>query len=88
MFWKKKKERQLADSRTDKPASLGFQGETWRQFRRNRQAVWSWRTVLFLALIALLADFLASDKPLYCQLEGKTYLPVVQQYGVDLGWYQ
>lgn len=88
MLWKRKKERQPAANGATEPTGAGFHREAWRQFRRNRQAVWTWRTVLFLALVALLADFLASDKPLYCQLDGKTYFPVVQQYAADLGLYQ
>lgn len=38
-----------------------------------------------LIAVALLGDFLANEKPLYCVLEGKTYFPVIRQYGVDLG---
>lgn len=57
-----------------------------RQFRKNRLAVWSLRALYVLLFVALFADFLANEKPLYCKIEGKTYFPVFKQYAVDLGW--
>jgi len=41
---------------------------------------WAISYFFLLLLIALFADFLANDKPLYCKLEGKTYFPVLQEY--------
>lgn len=69
-------------------AMLTFRQQTWRQFRGNRQALWSWRIALFLAFIAIFADFLSNDKPLYCQLNNRIYFPVLQQYAVDIGVYR
>lgn len=59
---------------------------TWRRFRRNRPAWWSLRVLALLAFIAVFADFLANEKPLYARLEGRNYFPVVRQYAVDLGF--
>lgn len=56
-----------------------------RQFRKNRLAVWSLRVLYMLLFIALFSDFLANEKPIYCKLNGKTYFPIIQQYGVDMG---
>jgi len=56
-----------------------------RQFRKNRLAVWSLRLLFFLLFIALTADFLANEKPLYCRIDGKVYFPVLKQYAVGLG---
>ena len=60
--------------------------KTYRRFRRRRK--WPWVVLIFFAAIALFADFLANEKPLYCKLEGKTYFPALYQYGADLGIYQ
>ncbi|MCC6723758.1 MAG: ABC transporter permease [Saprospiraceae bacterium] len=59
--------------------------QVWRRFRKGRMARWSWRVLLGLGIVALLADFIANEKPLYCKLGGNTYFPVFKQYAVDLG---
>ena len=51
-------------------------------------AVWSLRFLFVLLFIALFADFIANEKPLYCKLDGKGYFPVFQQYAVSLGLKQ
>jgi peptide/nickel transport system permease protein len=56
-----------------------------KQFRKNRLAVWSFRFIVFLALLALTADFLANEKPLVCKYKGHVYSPVLREYGVQLG---
>lgn len=56
-----------------------------RQFLKNRIAVWSLRLLYLLLFIALTADFLANEKPLYCKIEGKAYFPVLKQYAVGIG---
>ncbi|MGB1218118.1 MAG: hypothetical protein ACPG5P_09585, partial [Saprospiraceae bacterium] len=56
-----------------------------RQFRKNKRALYSLYFVIFLAGIAIFADFIANDKPLICKYEGSTYYPVLKSYGVDLG---
>ncbi len=57
----------------------------WRQFRKNRLGMVSLMFVVFLGLVALLADFLANDKPIVAQYRGRLLFPVLQQYAVDLG---
>ncbi|MCB0550885.1 MAG: ABC transporter permease [Phaeodactylibacter sp.] len=56
-----------------------------RQFRKNRLAVWSLRLLYLLLFIALTADFIANERPLYCRIDGETYFPVFKQYAVGLG---
>ena len=56
-----------------------------RQFSSNKRALYSWYIVLFMALVAIFADFLANEKPIYCQYKGNTYFPVFRDYGVSLG---
>ncbi len=62
-----------------------YRRRVYRAFRQNKLALWSLRILYFFLFIAIFSDFLANDKPLYCQLEGKTYFPVLKSYGVDLG---
>lgn len=66
-------------------ASDSFWRSVWRQFRRNRIALAGYYVVLLLLLIALFADFLANDRPLYLSYKGNTYFPIVHGYLVDVG---
>ena len=56
-----------------------------RQFKKNKRAVFSFYVVFFLAIIAIFADFLANEKPIYCVYKGHSYFPIFKEYGVDLG---
>ncbi|MFN8276534.1 MAG: ABC transporter permease [Chitinophagales bacterium] len=56
-----------------------------RQFRKKKTAVVSLYIVVFLAVIAVLAPFLANEKPLYCQYQGETYFPVFKDLAVSFG---
>ncbi len=56
-----------------------------RQFSKHRLGVWSVYTVAFLAVIAILADFLANDKPIAASYNGRVIFPVVKSYSVALG---
>ena len=62
-----------------------YQGMLWRQFRRNRAARWSIRIFTVLLLIAVLGDFIANEKPIYCKIEGTNYFPIFRSYMVDAG---
>ena len=68
-----------------------------RQFNKNRLAVWSLRFFIFILCLAVFADFLANDKPIFCSVnvmltnengvkEKKTRImsPVLHQYFVDI----
>jgi peptide/nickel transport system permease protein len=46
----------------------------WRQLRRNRLAMGAATVLVLLALVALLADCLASDLPIVVRFQGETYL--------------
>lgn len=56
-----------------------------RRFTSNKRAVVSMYVLLFLILVALMADFIANDKPIYCSYQGETYFPVFKEYGVKSG---
>ncbi|MFI5211812.1 MAG: ABC transporter permease [Ignavibacteria bacterium] len=55
------------------------------QYRKNKLAVAALFVVAFLVLMALTADFVANDKPLYCSYKGSSYFPVFKEYAVELG---
>ncbi len=46
---------------------------------------WSKRALIFLIFVAVFADFLANEKPIYCEIDGQSYFPIFQEYGVQLG---
>ncbi len=57
-----------------------------RRLCQTRQGRWVWRGLVVIALLYILADFLAQDKPLLAQYQGKVYAPVALEYLVDWGW--
>lgn len=81
LFWRKK----LQQVPTDGAQSQDYWSIVVRQFKKNRLAVWALRFFYGLLFVALFADFLANEKPLYCKVDGETYFPVFRQYAVDLG---
>ncbi len=56
------------------------------QFFKSRRAKWSLRIVYVLLFIAVFADFIANEKPIYCQIEGIHYFPILHEYAENLGW--
>ena len=58
------------------------------RLRKNRLAMFALRMVVFLALLALFADFIANNKPFYTRYEGETYFPIFNDYLETLGLYQ
>ena len=52
------------------------------QFKKNKLAYTAFYIMLSFFLVAIFADFLANDKPIYCKYEGKYYSPVVKEYFV------
>lgn len=68
------------------------QKSIWRnvmqRFRKNRLAVFAYRIVLFLTLVAIFADFIAYNKPFYAVYQGETYYPLFNDYAEKLGLYQ
>src|SRR5687767_2512732 len=56
-----------------------------KQFRRKKTAVISLYIVIVLAAIAVLAPFLANEKPLVCKYNGEIYFPVLKEIAVGFG---
>ncbi|HYR41520.1 MAG TPA: ABC transporter permease [Terriglobia bacterium] len=72
----------LATAPTDLPRD--YWSIVGRQFRRNRIAVAGLAVVAGFFAIALLADFVANDKPLVMIYQGRIYFPVIKDYAVWL----
>ena len=52
----------------------------WRNFKRNRRALWSLWIFAVLFGLSLFAEFLANDKPILVQYRGGYYMPVFRFY--------
>ncbi|MEZ5041533.1 MAG: ABC transporter permease [Saprospiraceae bacterium] len=83
MIFGRKRQKALEDAQLGKRTYWSF---AWERFRENKRAVWSWRVFIFMVFIAISGDFWANDKPLYCRIDGKSYVPIVQDYWVKAGW--
>ncbi len=57
----------------------------WRQFRRNKLAMFGLSMLGLLVVTALLADFIANDRPLAVKYDGKIHFPIISGYLVDMG---
>ena len=62
-----------------------YWGIVKRQFKKNKLAVYSLKFVYFIVFVGFFADFLASDKPLYCTINDNSYFPIFRTYLVNLG---
>ena len=79
MFKRKKKNTQPNDKSQD------YWSYVKRQFRKNKRALYSMYVVMFLAVIAIFADFISYDKPIVAKYNDQWYMPVFKDYGVKLG---
>ena len=80
-FWKTKK---VADAATTE-VPQDYWSIVRRQFAKNKLAVWSLRFFYGILFVALFADILANEKPLFCKIDGEIHFPVFRQYLVDMG---
>lgn len=90
----------IPTSGTDVPNGISQNGQQKRavdqtywslvkhQYKKNKLAVAAIYVVAFLVFLAIFADFLANNKPIYCKIEGTTYFPILKEYMVDLGLSQ
>ena len=83
MFWNRKKEDKLLHNHNAQSGAYGQRIRT--QFWRQRSSRWSVYMLGILVFIGVFADFIANEKPIYCQYQGETYWPIVKTYVVDLG---
>jgi len=59
---------------SEAPPNTGFAAITWQQLRRRRLAMAGLWIIGLLVLMALLADFLASDLPIAARYQGRLYV--------------
>ena len=52
----------------------------WRNFKRNRRALWSLWIFMILFGLSLFAEFLANDKPIVVSYRGELRMPIFQFY--------
>jgi peptide/nickel transport system permease protein len=82
------KAEQKADAsreKSRKQVNQSFWSLVRHQFKKNKIALASLYIVFFLFSVAILADFLANDKPIMAKYNGTLYFPVVKDYLVGLG---
>lgn len=61
--------------------SYSPRARAWETFKKNRLAYFSLWVVGFLGVIALLADFLAYNKPIVVSYRGQVVWPIFRDYG-------
>lgn len=54
---------------------FSFRKYSWKQFKKNKPALFAMYTLGFLVVIALLAPVLANERPLYAKYKGETLFP-------------
>jgi len=85
MFSFRKLNEKLTAAQKNAPQDASFRAMLWARFQKNRLAIWSLRFLYFLIFIALFANVLANDKPLYCKDAKGTQFPVFREMGINLG---
>ena len=65
---------QAAEEQSQAHESESYWSYVWRQFRRSRLNLAAVLAIAVVVLLAVFADFLASDKPLYVKLDGQSYV--------------
>jgi peptide/nickel transport system permease protein len=79
------KERSRAES-SRKNVTQSYWSLVRHQFRKNKVSMFALYVVYFLFGIAIFADVIANDKPLYAVYNGETYFPVFKDYSNALGF--
>ena len=85
MIFGKRKEERVSNTPTGNDVPVEYWSRVKQRFFKNKLAKWSLRILIVIFFIGFFSDFIANEKPLYCQIEGKTYFPILKQYSVDLG---
>ena len=65
----KKKQDQLAKQIEQADDNQDYWSIVRRQFKKNRLAVWSLRVFYLILFVAIFADFIANERPIYCVLK-------------------
>lgn len=68
--------------------SRSYWQNVWQRFRQRMVTMIALRVVAFVVVVAILADFIAYDKPYTCVHQGTRYYPILGDYLSKLGLYQ
>lgn len=60
--------------------SYSPRARAWEAFRQNKVAFFALRFTVFLVIVALIADFLAYNKPIVASYKGQVYWPIFRDY--------
>jgi microcin C transport system permease protein len=52
----------------------------WQNFKANRRGYWSLWLFLILFVVSLFAEFIANDRPIFIEVNGKMFFPAVITY--------
>jgi microcin C transport system permease protein len=63
-----------------RPRLSTLQRRRWETFKANTRGFWSLWIFLILFLISLCAEFIANDKPILVEYDGKYFWPIFQAY--------
>lgn len=70
----------MPDDKMEKVVSYSPRARIWESFKKNRLAYFSLWFVGFLAAVAVLADFLAYNKPIVASYQGRVIWPIFRDY--------
>jgi peptide/nickel transport system permease protein len=68
----------MSTGKKNDTGEFSFRRYAWRQFRRNKPALLSLFILIFLVLVALVADLIATNQPWYAKYKGKAFYPAFQ----------
>jgi len=55
--------------------NFNFREYAWQQFKKNKPAYYSFKVLVFLIVVAILAPIIANDQPLYIKYKGNSFFP-------------
>ena len=65
-------------SKKDTYRASSYTRYTWHRFKKNKPALFSVYLLVFICVVALLADILATNQPWYARYKGKSFYPAFQ----------
>ena len=68
--------------------SPSFARMAFERLKKNRLAYFSLWMIGMLAVVAIFADFIAYNKPIYAVYQGETYFPILNDYLTAIGLYK
>ncbi|MBL0333114.1 MAG: ABC transporter permease [Chlorobiota bacterium] len=85
MFLSKKNKSDTNNLITSETVNQNYSSLVKRQFKKNNPAVLAIYFIIVMFFLAIVADFLANNKPLICSYKGSIHSPVIEEYLVDIG---